>query len=160
MSMITTFFRKLYYFISFKIIKFKTDELKSKLAHCGIDVSFEFPLVIHGADQVKIGNNVVINSFVHIWGNGGVEIGDNTMIASHVAITSLTHDKLETNYKDSTISKKIIIGKNVWIGTHAILLPGVCIGDNAIIGAGALVNKDVANGEIVGGIPAKPLKYS
>lgn len=125
---------------------------------CGKNVSFEFPLVIHGTENISLGDNVVINAFVHIWGNGGVEIGKNTMIASHVSITSLTHDKNVLPYNSLTISKSVKIGENVWIGSHSVILPGVTIGDNAIIGAGSLVNRSVNEGDIVAGIPAKTIK--
>ena len=91
-------------------------------------------------------------------GYGGGEIGENTLIASHVAITSVTHDKNAILYNQSSISNRIIIGKNVWIGAHAVILPGVTIGDNAIIGAGAIVNKNIKRGDIVAGVPAKSIK--
>ncbi|WP_207532699.1 acyltransferase [Desertivirga arenae] len=152
--------KKLYYFIYFKYLKFKSEEIKSKLAFCGSNVSLHHPLVIHGGEHVKLNNNVVINSFVHIWGNGGLEIGENSMVASHVSITTLTHDKNTGLYNEKTISKKVLIGSNVWIGSHAIILPGVSIGNNAIIGAGALVNRDVRDGDIVAGVPAKSIKQN
>ena len=151
-------FRKIYYYISFKIIKFKQKEIQSKLSFCGANLQLEFPIVINGIENVKIFDNVTIAAFVHIWGNAGVEIGSNTMIASHVSITSLTHDKTTTLFRDKTIGQQIKIGNNVWIGSHAIILPGVTIGDNAIIGAGSLVNKDVLSGDIVAGIPARSIK--
>ena len=128
------------------------------LASCGEQVGLQFPICIEGVETVKIGNCVSIAAFVHIWGQGGVEIGDYTMIASHVSITSLTHDTNATLFANSLIKKPVIIGKNVWIGSHATILPGVCIGDGAIIGAGAVVNKDVPENIIVVGVPAKPLR--
>ncbi|MBP6179301.1 MAG: hypothetical protein KA473_14675 [Anaerolineales bacterium] len=93
--------------------------------------------------------------FVHIWGGAGVTIGDNVIIASHVAITSTTHSPKENVIKDSVIKKPVVIEKNVWIGTHAIILPGVTIGSGSVVAAGAVVNKDVPRNVIVAGVPAK-----
>ena len=95
---------------------------------------------------------------MHIWGYGGVDIGENTMIASHVAIISVTHDKNAQPYNQSCICKKIVIGKNVWIGSHAVILPGVTIGDNVIIGALSFVNKDIPSNSIAVGSPCKVIK--
>jgi acetyltransferase-like isoleucine patch superfamily enzyme len=96
-------------------------------------------------------------TFVHIWGHGGVTIGDNTLIASHTVITSITHNKSSRLYSDESLRLPIRIGKNVWIGTHAVILPGVEIGDNAIIGAGAVVTHNVPANTTVIGIPARAM---
>ena len=138
--------------------KLRAERLLHQCASCGRDVSIQWPVVINGADHLRLGDNVSINAFVHIWAQGGVEIGDSTLIASHVAITSLTHDKKAEKFSSSLITKPIKIGKNVWIGSHAVLLPGVNIGDGAIIGAAAVVTRDVAAGDIVAGIPAVSIR--
>ena len=119
----------------------------------------QFPVCIEGAKNVSIGNHVAINAFVHIWGHGKVTIGDECLIASHVSITSLTHDTHAETYNRIVIAKEVKIGNNVWIGTHAVVLPGVTIGSNAVIGAGAVVTKDVPENAIVAGVPAKIIRY-
>ncbi len=134
------------------------EKLRKSLASCGEQVGFQMPICIEGAANVKIGNRVSMAAFVHIWGQGGVEIGDDTLIASHVAITSLTHDTTATLFAKSLISKPVIIGRNVWIGSHATILPGIRVGDGAIIGAGAVVTNDVPENTIVVGVPAKVIK--
>lgn len=116
------------------------------------------PVVIHGPEKLTVGDDVVVNAFVHIWAQGGVTIGASTMIASHVAITSLTHDKAAARFADSLVVKPVVIGRNVWIGSHAVILPGITIGDGAIVGAGAVVTRDVAPGETVVGVPAAVLR--
>ena len=130
--------------------------LKHRLAACGEGVSIQLPVVINHPDHLRIGARVSINAFVHIWALGGVTIGDDTLIASHVSITALTHDPRAKLFSASIQSRPIVIGRNVWIGTHAVILPGVTIGDGAIIGAGAVVTRDVAPGAVVVGIPAAP----
>lgn len=111
-------------------------------------------VVIHFPDSVRIGDRVAIAEFVHIWGKGKVEIGDNTIIASHSIITSQTHDKTAFNYRDTMILKPVRIGRRVWIGSGAIIMPGVTIGDGAIIGAGSVVTRDVRENSIVIGNPS------
>lgn len=130
--------------------------LKGQFAACGENVSIQLPVVINNADHLRVGARVSINAFVHIWALGGVTIGDDTLIASHVAITSLTHDPRTELFSASLTSRPIVIGRNVWIGTHAVILPGVTIGDGAIIGAGAVVTRDVAFRTVVVGVPAAP----
>jgi len=130
--------------------------LLRQFAACGEDVSLQLPVVINHPDHLRVGARVSINAFVHIWALGGVTIGDDTLIASHVAITSLTHDPRAELFSASQLSRPIVIGRNVWIGTHAVILPGVTIGDGAIIGAGAVVTRDVAPRAVVVGVPAAP----
>jgi maltose O-acetyltransferase len=108
--------------------------------------------------KVKIGKNVSIAEFVHMWGGGGIEIGDHTIIAAHSCITSMTHDTNAFFYGDTLIKKSVKIGNRVWIGTGAIILPGVEIGDGAIIGAGSVVTKSVPSDTIVIGVPARTLR--
>lgn len=130
--------------------------MRAQLAGCGSNVSIQRPVVINGADHVRVGSRVSINAFVHIWGQGGVTIGDDCLIASHVVITSLTHDPRASNHAETLIARPVVIGRNVWIGSHAVILPGVTVGDGAVIGAGAVVTKDVPPGITVVGIPAMP----
>jgi maltose O-acetyltransferase len=136
----------------------RADALRRKFAACGAKVSIQWPVVINGADKLSVGDKVSINAFVHIWAQGGVSIGESTLIASHVAITSLTHDKDSAEYGASLVTKPVTIGRNVWIGTHAVVLPGVTIGDGAIIAAGAVVTRDVLPGDIVAGVPAASMR--
>ena len=124
------------------LIEQRRATLMSQFAACGENVSIQLPVVINNADHLRVGARVSINAFVHIWALGGVTIGDDTLIASHVAITSLTHDPKSELFSASLASRPVMIGRNVWIGTHAVILPGVTIGDGAIIGAGAVVTRD------------------
>lgn len=138
--------------------RLRVEDQIRRFAACGRDVSIQWPVVINGADHLRVGNAVSINAFVHIWAQGGVTIGDSTLIASHVAITSLTHRTDAKIYSESLVGRPVEIGRNVWIGSHAVVLPGVRIGDGAIVGAGAVVTKDVAPGDIVGGVPAVSIR--
>jgi maltose O-acetyltransferase len=132
----------------------KAESLRRQFASCGSRVSIQWPIVVNGPDHLSVGSDVSINAFVHIWAQGGVTIGDSTLIASHVAITSLSHAPDAPKFSESLVSKPVHIGRNVWIGAHAVVLPGISIGDGAVIGAGAVVTRDVAAGDVVAGVPA------
>lgn len=153
---------KLFFAICKKLIywyqKNSNNELESLFKECGEGFSIHNPYSIFGIDQIKIGNRVKIGAYIQLWGNKGIEIGDDCLIASHVTITSLTHNASSRKFSDENVGGKIIIGNNVWIGTHSIILPGISIGDNCIIGAGTLVNKDVPNNSVITGSPGKLLK--
>lgn len=136
----------------------RVEELRSRMSACGKQVSIHWPVMIQAPEHLSLGDGVVINGFVHIWAHGGVTIGESTLIASHVAITSLTHDKGAKRFADSAVAKSVRIGSNVWIGTHATILPGVTIGDGAIVGAGAVVTRDVQAGDVVAGVPAVSIR--
>ncbi len=85
---------------------------------------------------------------------GPVEFGDNVNTGPCVIITGPHHPTLDYDKNDKRITR---IGNNVWISSGAIILFGVTVGDNAIISAGAVVNKDVPPGAVVGGNPARNL---
>lgn len=149
------------------LVRLEADELISKaadirlrsvLASCGKGVGIRQPVRIEGAEHVIVEDDVSIAAFVHIWGQGGVQIGKGSMIASHVAITTLTHDPDHAEMRSTLIKQPITIGANVWIGSHAVIFPGVSIGDNAVIAAGAIVRDDVPADTVVGGIPARILR--
>lgn len=112
-----------------------------------------------------IGNNVKFTSDTQISCLNKVVIGDNCLLGRYVYISDNTHGK--SDYSDLGIppierelSSKgpVIIGKNVWIGRCSTILSGVTIGDNAIIGANSVVNKDVPANAVVAGAPAKVMK--
>jgi|GEM_PF-333277 len=131
---------------------------KSQLEYLGEDVVFQPCVVIHNCEKVSIKKGTCIAEYVHLWGGGGIEIGENVLIASHAVITSLTHQAKSPLYKSSIISKKVCIEDNVWIGTHAVILPGIRVCKNAIVGAGAVVTKDVSANDIVAGVPARSIR--
>ncbi|MFA6005281.1 MAG: acyltransferase [Patescibacteria group bacterium] len=112
--------------------------------------------------NISIGDNVMLARNVDLYGFGGLEIGNHTAIGAYSAI--ITHNHIFTDNNKPILEQghkreKVTIGTDVWIGTHAIILPGVTIGNGAVIGAGAVVTKDVPKYAVVVGNPGKIVKY-
>lgn len=103
--------------------------------------------------NIQVGEGTIIGYSCFIDGRDRITIGNHTDIASEVMIYSSEHDLSSPEF--TAISAPVKIGDYVFIGPRAIILPGVTIGDRAVVGAGAVVTKDVEPGTIVGGVPAK-----
>jgi acetyltransferase-like isoleucine patch superfamily enzyme len=149
-------------FSSFRVMRaaqaaIRWNRWHSLLADLGGDSVIYPSVVIHSPGTVRVGRNVAIAEFVHMWGGGGISIGDNVMIASGLTLTSQTHGPGLTARR-SNIEAPIVICDNVWIGAGAIVLPGVRIGEGSVIAAGAVVTRDVPPLVIVGGVPAVKLR--
>lgn len=133
-----------------------------RLGSFGINANIYPSVQIYSPKHVRVGRNAVINGFVHIWGAGGVEIGDDSLIAAHTVITSQTHTVHALRdgqlYRDTLEVRPVRIGANVWIGSNVTILPGIEIGDNSIVAAGAVVTKSVPSNILVAGVPARPVK--
>ncbi|PXY46846.1 DapH/DapD/GlmU-related protein [Flavobacterium hydrophilum] len=115
------------------------------------------PLYINYGKHLSIGKNVFINFDCTFLALGGITIEDNVLIAPKVSLLSEGHP-IAINQRHSLIPGHIHIKKNAWIGANATILPGVTIGENAIVAAGAVVSKNVPDNTIVGGVPAKFIK--
>ena len=137
----------------------KIRELFSVLTASKIDESCFImpPFYTEFGKNTKIGKQVFINSCCHFQDNGGIEIGDRTMIGPNVTIVTINHD-INPKTRINAMPKPIKIGKNVWIGADCTILPGITIGDNSIIGAGSVVTKDVPYNVVVAGNPARIIK--
>jgi maltose O-acetyltransferase len=108
--------------------------------------------------NIRLGRGVFLNYGCMVLDVVAVEIGDLTQIGPGVQILTPDHPRGPAERRSGLeFGRPIRLGANVWIGGGAIILPGVTVGDDAIIGAGAVVTKDVAPGTTVGGNPARPI---
>lgn len=133
-----------------------------RLKHCGNNLICCSGVVIHGAKNLSIGNDTRLGENSYINAKGGLVIGDNVKIAPQVFICTSNHNyyapkKLPYDGKENL--RPVNIGDHVWIGARAIIIPGVTIGEGAVVGMGSVVTKDVPPCAVVGGNPAKTLKY-
>jgi acetyltransferase-like isoleucine patch superfamily enzyme len=115
------------------------------------------PLYINYGKNTKIGKNVFINFDCVFLDLGGITIEDNVLIAPRVSLLSEAHP-VSPESRQALVPGHIHIKKNAWIGAGATILPGVTVGENAVVAAGAVVSKDVPPNTVVGGIPAKIIK--
>ena len=110
--------------------------------------------------NIVVGERTWVGPYVVIYGNGGVRLGADVMIAAHSCLTSVGHghsDLSRPMMHQPIEVAPIVVEDDVWIGMNCTILPGVRIGRGAIVAAGALVRRDVAPYEIVGGVPARTL---
>lgn len=127
---------------------------------CGRGLNVEKGANFGTGSDIIIGNNSGIGANAQI--RGKLSIGDNVLMGPDVVILTTNHrfDRLDIPIgKQGSIDEPVTIGNDVWIGQRAMIMPGVSIGNGCIIAAGAVVTKDVPDYAIVGGVPAKIIKY-
>ena len=138
------------------------DEIREIMEHLtgrSIDPSFGLfpPFYTDCGKNIKLGKHVFINSGCKFQDQGGIKIDDGALIGHNAVLATLNHNP-EPEKRDNLLPAPIHIGKRVWLGANVTILPGVTIGDNAIVAAGAVVAKDVQPNTVVGGVPAKFIK--
>jgi maltose O-acetyltransferase len=133
--------------------------LQQLLGQIGQDSIIEPPFYCSYGQNTHIGDHVYLNSLCTILDNNQVHIGHHVMIVPVVQIYTAAHHLLaETRIQGWEVAKPIVIEDNVWIGGGAILLPGVRIGRNAVVGAGAVVPRSVPANTVVAGNPARVIR--
>ena len=107
--------------------------------------------------HIKFGKNIFINIGVMFTDLGGITIEDKVLIGPGAKLLSVNHS-IDPEKRRGIIASPILIKENAWIGANATILPGVTVGKNSIVAAGAVVTEDVPDNVIVGGVPAKIIK--
>ncbi|MBR0085853.1 MAG: sugar O-acetyltransferase [Lachnospiraceae bacterium] len=107
--------------------------------------------------NIHLGKGVFINMSCHFQDQGGIWIGDGSLIGHNTMIATLNHAEDPAD-RASLLPKPVHIGKDVWIGSNSVLLPGVTVGDGAIIAAGSVVTHDVEAFTVVAGNPARYIR--
>ena len=133
---------------------------KLMLDKCGKNVNIEHGAFFASGRDIEIGDNSGIGLDCRV--AGPLVVGNDVMMAPRVTIVTQNHEVSDLSIPmrlQTAPKKKVSIGNDVWIGTNAVIMPGVNIGNGVIIGAGAVVTKDVPDYAVVGGIPAKIIKF-
>jgi acetyltransferase-like isoleucine patch superfamily enzyme len=112
-------------------------------------------LEVYCVGGVTIGKECTINKYVDLDGRGGVSIGDRVSISAYAKILSASHDPNSPSF--AYLAEPVSIGDFVWIGTGALVLPGVTLGKGCVVAAGSVVTRSVAPFEIVAGNPARKI---
>ena len=134
-------------------------EQMGELLGCPVDPTFRLfpPFYTDFGRNIRIGRNVFINAGCHFQDHGGVTLGDGALVGHNVVFATLNHD-LDPTRRADMHPAPIVIGANVWIGSNAAVLPGVTIGDNAVVAAASVVTKDAPADTVVVGSPARMVR--
>ena len=134
--------------------------MKEMFAEIGEGCYIEPPFYANmGAGHVHFGNNVYCNFGVTMVDDTHIYVGDNTMIGPNVTVATAGHPILpELREKGYQYNAPVRIGRNCWIGAGAVILPGVCIGDNSVIGAGSVVTGNIPSDVVAVGNPCRVLR--
>ena len=138
------------------------DVFLSELLPDGTGVYLQGPIQFDYGCFTKFGKNCYANVNFVALDDGYITIGDNVMMAPGVTILTTNHRFDRTDIpmiEQGHVSAPVSIGNDVWIGQRAMIMPGVHIGNGCIVAAGAVVTKDVPDFAVVGGVPARILKY-
>ena len=134
-------------------------ELLAQLTGRPVDESVTFfpPFYSDFGKNITLGKRIFINSGCKFQDQGGVVIGDDCLIGHNAVLATLNHGLAPSRRADMHPAP-IVIGRNVWIGANATILPGVTIGDNAVVAAASVVTKDVPENSVVVGSPARVVR--
>lgn len=133
--------------------------IKELFGKVGEDVVIMPTFTCDNGKNIFIGNNFLANNNVAILDIEKVEFGDNILIGPNTVITTVNHPlDAKQRREHFAFAEPIKIGNDVWIGSNCTILPGVKIGNNVVVAAGAVVTKDIEDNSLVGGVPAKLIR--
>lgn len=130
-------------------------ELRSFGVVFGKEISVGRHLHIPLYGNIQLGERCALGNYTQLVNHAPIEIGDDFIVANSLFINSGTHDPVTM----TPILSRVKIGNRVWCGTRVTILAGVTIGDDVVIGAGSLVNKDIPSNSIAAGVPARVIRH-
>ena len=159
-----------YYLTDYKEKEKKNRILTELLGKLGDNVAIDTPFYCDYGKNIFIGDNVIININCTFVDNSKITIGNHVLIASNVQLYTASHptapkERLICDWQEkgcawfSTYSEPITITDGAWLGGGVIVLPGVTIGENAVIGAGSVVTRSIPDNCVAVGNPCKPIRY-
>lgn len=131
--------------------------IRRRCANAGRNVRLRMPVYVYRPEMLTFTGSADVGEMVVLRAGGRIAIGDRVLIAAGAAVVSTGHP-LQLPRWNVTEEAPIAIGDDVWIGAHAVILPGVSIGEGAVVAAGAVVADDVPPFTIVAGVPARIVK--
>jgi acetyltransferase-like isoleucine patch superfamily enzyme len=135
--------------------------LRRLAKRCGDCVAIHDGVYLFRMERAELGDHVSVHPMCYLDATGGLVIGNDVSIAHGVSILTTEHDYAVAGVptRDAPVRHApVTIGDDVWIGAGARIVAGVRIGDHAVVGAGAVVTRDVPARQVVGGVPARPLR--
>jgi len=159
-----------YYFTDYHDTEKRTAILRELLGGMGENVAIDTPFHCDHGKNIFLGSDVIINMNCTFVDNKPIRIGDRVLIASNVQIYTSSHpvlpqERLVPDWKERrttffrTYARPVTIENNVWIGGGSILLPGVTIGENSVVGAGSVVNRPIPRNCVAVGNPCRVVRY-
>ncbi len=140
-------------------LELRTKLLRELLAEVGENCYVEPPLHANWGCHTHFGNNVYANFNLTLVDDTDIFVGDSVMFGPNVTLATAGHPvDPELRRKVAQFNLPIRIGNNVWIGANAVVLPGITIGDNSVIGAGSVVTRDVPPDVVAVGNPCRVLR--
>ncbi|MFC0187328.1 acyltransferase [Fictibacillus aquaticus] len=144
-----------------QIKSYKMNKLRARFGKLGENVVFHTDSKFGNPEKITVGSHVYIGPEAYISARGGVTIQDGVIIGPRLSVLTSNHryDGAEMlPYDGGVYLKPVTIEKNVWIGAHVLLCPGVTVGEGSVVAMGSVVTKDVPPYSIIGGNPAKVIK--
>lgn len=137
----------------------ETRNIVSQITQQQVDPSVEIrlPFYTDFGRNIHLGKNIFINSGVTFTDMGGIYLADDALIGPNATLISVNHP-LNPNKRHGVELHSVHIQRNAWVGANATILPGVTIGENAVVAAGAVVTHNVPANTVVAGIPARIIK--
>ena len=134
--------------------------LFERLTGVPVDASFWLmqPFYTDFGKNIRVGRNVFVNHACEFMDRGGITIGDDVLIGPKVNLVTINHP-LDPARRRATYCAPIVIERGAWLGAAVSVMPGVTIGKNAVVAANAVVTKDVPPNAIVGGVPARFIRW-
>ena len=141
-------------------IEKKEQFMKEVFAECGENCYIELPFHANwGGHHVHFGSDVYANSNLTLVDDGHIFIGDKVMIGPNVTIATANHP-IDPELRDKGLqyNRDVYVGENTWLGSGVVIVPGVRIGKNVVIGAGSIVTKDIPDNVLAVGNPCRVLR--